>query len=88
MNKLDIVKAVKNHQRSFTPTSTGCKNFETFQAIAEVIVEAENEGYITQVVTHKSQNDSESYDLVSVQGEVTPIGEELLDMDEAKGAYY
>lgn len=88
MNKIDIVKAVKNHQTTFTQENTGCPDLETFQAIAEAIIETENEGYITNVITHEFNKGSGLFKEVSVLGIVTPIGEDLLEMEEAKGSFY
>lgn len=86
MNKIDIVRAVKNHQTSFTPENTGCPNQERFQAIADAIVQTEAEGYITDVIPH--HDGSTGYDQVIVRGHVTAIGEDLLEMEEVKGSFY
>lgn len=87
MNKIDIVRAVKNQQRFFTPENTGLDE-ESFQIIAKAIVETEEEGYITEVIPHEAGDGSARYDQVVVQGQVTPIGEDLLEMEEAKGSFY
>lgn len=87
MNKIDIVRAVKNNSTVFTPENTGCIDRESFQSIAQAIIETEKEGYITDVIAQKAP-DCSGFDQILVHGKVTPIGEDLLEMEEAKGSFY
>lgn len=88
MNKIDIVRAVKNQQNIFTPENTGCIDLNSFQAIAEAILETKSEGYITGEIKRKFAVQSLDVNQVLVEGQITLFGEELLEMEEAKGSIY
>jgi hypothetical protein len=88
MNKIDIVQAVKNKQKIFTPENMICPDEPCFQKVAEAIIETEIQGYITGVIPLSTRETPTIIAKVLIEGEITPLGEELLEMDKAKGAFY
>jgi len=81
---MDIVKHVlseiKDGNSKFTPISDSKSDMEDFQAIAKLLIHADQQGWLNSIKVHQESRTKNSwYDLVFVQNGLSSKGEQYLN---------